>query len=88
MQPVCYCVGGSSSVGLDECPDVVQILKNDSLRQLKVPLSQRSVQIPVVRTELRTNWDVATFNDQGPREGPSSSEGAVVCAGLGASNAS
>ena len=68
LQPACNCVDGSSFVRLDERPDVVQILENDPLRPYKVPPSQRSVQVMVARAEPRTKLDVATLDDQGPRE--------------------
>ena len=62
---------GSASLRLDWCPDVVQVLKNDPLRPLEMPPSQRSVLITVASAEPRTKGDVTTLADQGPCESSS-----------------
>ena len=58
----------STSVRLDEFPDVVQVLENDPLCTHEAPPTQWSVKISTAGPESRAERDVATFDNQGPCE--------------------
>ena len=58
----------SSSIHLQKRPDVVKVLKDNSLRPKKQSQSQRSVKVSTVSPEHGAKRDVTASDEQGPRE--------------------
>ena len=60
--------GSSTSVRLEERPDVVEVLENDPLCPHKESQSQGSIKVSTTSPEHRAKRDVTAFDEQGPRE--------------------